>query len=128
MANMRVNKISLKRQFRWKSDTVVDGYVEATYSNKLGLAKTLNKEDVVSKNEISQRNAYNEMSEKFNNAIKEIQGDKIAMTLVKHCKPFQDSLIIKECLEHISNLKMPESTKKILLKLPLFSIHYYKNR
>ncbi|OAF64851.1 hypothetical protein A3Q56_07441 [Intoshia linei] len=79
--------------------------------------------DVVSKNEISQRNAYNEMSEKFNNAIKETQGDKIAykiaMTLAKHCKPFQDSLIIKEYLEHISNLKIPESTIKILLKLHL---------
>ncbi|OAF65803.1 hypothetical protein A3Q56_06480 [Intoshia linei] len=63
------------------------------------------------------------MSEKFNNAIKETQRDKIAykiaVTLTKHCKPFQDSLFIEECLEHISNLKMPESTKKILLKLSL---------
>ncbi|OAF65112.1 hypothetical protein A3Q56_07168, partial [Intoshia linei] len=40
--------------------------------------------DVVSKNEIHQRNAYNEMSEKFNNVIKETQRDKIAMTLANH--------------------------------------------
>ncbi|OAF71635.1 hypothetical protein A3Q56_00609 [Intoshia linei] len=35
------------------------------------------------------------------------------------CKPFQDSLIIKKCLEHITLLNMSEETKHAILELPL---------
>lgn len=41
LANTGVSRMSLKRQFRWKSDTVAEGYVASSKSNKIDIAKSL---------------------------------------------------------------------------------------